>query len=375
MATRGWFRCTCTTLLAIAALTVLAPAPAEAGDPIVQPSICRGPGFWGTHAGNERGNTNMVQALLDQVGCLEVCGEIIDDTDINSADSAEEGLCVAPKSSGQVRLARFLLTQAMNCILSTGDAECDPDAWEICNAACVANDDPDLMGQCQQYLDCQAEGGYLDFEGNCITGTCQLLAGPAGEGNGGLGCGATVACPEFYTCVPTEGCDDAELVNEGLGIDWTGGPVNSSSENRCKRANKTRCAVVGANEAECATGTEDEDPEECPECFDCDEVESVACNGLGQFGLGCLSNYTLAEGCSAEPLCLANIPCELTTPCVDTSDCGTDEYCAVDTCCGASGICIPLCVEAAPERGGISTPGHGTKFKGGATSAARPRDK
>ena len=362
MTTWRGFRCTCTTLLAIAALAVLAPAPAEAGVPIVQPSICRGPGFWGTHAGNERGNTNMVQTLLDEVGCLEVCGEIIDDTDVNSADSAEEGLCVAPKSSGQVRLARFLITQAMNCMISTGTPDCDSEAWAICNAACAANDDPDQMGDCQAYLDCQAEGGHLDEGGNCITGTCQLLAGPAGEGNGGLGCGATVACPDLYTCVPTVGCDDADLVNEELGIDWSDedNSDNSSSLNRCKRANRTPCAVVGANEEACGSGTEDEAPEECPEC-----TEGFFCGGElqnceGSTNSACICGTT-AEGGTA---CTGDwsVDCDLMTDCTTSAECAVDEVCILDGCCdegkcqtvGGEEICID---QAAPAgRGGLAGP-------------------
>lgn len=284
-----------------------------------QPSICRGPGFWGTHAGNEKGNTNMVQTLLDEVGCLEVCGEIIDDTDIASADSAEEALCVSPKSGPQIQLARFLLTQALNCIVSTGEADCDPEAWAVCNAACEEGTDLETMQGCKAYLDCQANGGALDFEGNCITGSCQLIEAPLGEGNGEpLACGATVSCPEGYSCVPTVGCDDAALVNEELEIDWSSGSVNSSSENKCKRANKSACAVVGAREAQCSSGTRDEAESCCVSCGEaCAEQDA------------CIAACEAFEGCDPE------VACDFQDNCFDTCFAGGFGTTCEDDCLSA----------------------------------------
>lgn len=246
------FALVCTGLILTAGL-----GTAFAGEPINGPTVCRGPGFWATHSGSEKNGENLAQELIDSVGCLEVCGEVIDSTGTNDADSAIEGLCGSPKAGGQVQLARQLLTSALNCIFSTGAPGCDPE-WSACNDACIAND-PVLGATCRSYFSCVNDGGIYDSEtGACQIGTCELIA----EGNGALPCGPGYdACPLDTECVPTIGCDDAELVSEGF--DFTGYAPQASSSKKCHVATRTRCAIVGVNEAECATGNESTEPELC----------------------------------------------------------------------------------------------------------------
>lgn len=251
-------RC-CTVTLFLLATMVVVPAPASAGEVVVQPEICRGAGFWGTHSGPEKGGANLGQELLEYAGCVEICGEVIMTTAVNDADSALEALCASPKSGGQIQLARQLTAHALNCILSTGSPECgDSEAWGICNSACAAAD-PVYSALCNSYYDCTNNGG-LWGEGDengptCQTGTCSISGAPCGSG--------LPACPELETCDPTIGCDDADLVSEGF--DFTAYEDDASSSNACKRATRSRCAVVGVRETECSSGNESGAPEVCPE--------------------------------------------------------------------------------------------------------------
>jgi hypothetical protein len=370
-----WFAGRCRSwLLAVAAIAALAPAPAIAGEAPPEPAICRGPGFWGTHAGSEKGGVNIVEALLAEVGCLEVCGEVIDDTALNSADSAEEGLCLSPKAGPQLQLARLLLTQALNCVISTGDPACDPEAWAVCNAACVAGDDPETIGVCREYLDCQASGGTYDFgAGACQIGTCELLLA---EGDGGIPCGPGYpACAEGYACVPTVGCDDAALVNGDLGLDFSDEEINASSSKKCNNASKTKCTIVGPNETLCTDpdGNESEGPESCNECTEgliCDFTEPVNCQGSELGGCVC---FNTSDG---DPACLQDAACGGLTFCASSADCGEGEVCAVDQCCplpgGAFvGVCLStgseeVCTESGAPRSGRSG-------LGAATAASRSR--
>lgn len=252
-------------ILAFAVAAMVAAIPVSAQPPIqVEPSICRGAGFWSTHAGNEKGGANLTQELLTYAGCVEVCGEVIDSTAVNDADSALEGLCVSPKGGGQIQLARQLTAYALNCILSTGSPACgELEAWEVCNEACAVAD-PIFMGLCRSYFDCTNNGGLWEYDESgltpptCQTGTCELIA----EGIVQIPCGPGFdPCALGSECVPTIGCDDATLVSDGF--DFTAYEDWASSPKKCNQATKSRCAIVGVNEAECGSGNKSTAPEAC----------------------------------------------------------------------------------------------------------------
>jgi hypothetical protein len=159
--------------------------------------ICRTPGFWGTHGGEEKSTSqNITQAVLDAFGgTLTICGATIDNTDVGNANSALEAICVSPKGDSRLQLARQLTAAALNCGITnaTGTDVCDPqagatpcagvsveDVFDACNAACptgtTALVDPDndpttdnsVTVSCIGALDCFNNGGIFDV----VTGDC-----------------------------------------------------------------------------------------------------------------------------------------------------------------------------------------------------------
>lgn len=293
-------------------------------------SLCRGPGFWQSHAGSEKDAPNITQALIDEVGCLEICGEVVETTATNDADSALEGLCVSPKSSAGIQFARELLAAALSCIADSGDPNCLEGSL-YCNEACADGvsdaDDP----LCRAYLSCTTKGGLFGFDGfSCQLGNCSISDAACGSG--------LAACPIGETCVPfADSCAAAPLVNAGLGIDFDPEPPASSSK-ACNTANKSTCTIVGPKEGACGAGNESGDPEVCePECPDSECGFIPSCN----VGNDCYQIQTPEETCSA---CVINIPCGEAAPCTASSDCTVGEACIINSCCGASGVCAPTCV-------------------------------
>ncbi len=127
------------------------PTPTTTATPGVE--RCRTPGFWATHAcpdvadGNrdddcEKGNSiNITQRVIDAAGgCLEICGERITDTDVDSANSALEAMCVSVGGVSERQLARQLTAAALNCVMSGGGPTCAglsiEAAFADCNLAC-----------------------------------------------------------------------------------------------------------------------------------------------------------------------------------------------------------------------------------------------
>jgi hypothetical protein len=183
-------------------------------DPTNDPScvneeICRTPGFWGTHGGEEKEghSTNITLAVLNAYcGTLEVCGQPITTTDECSVDSALEAICVSPKGNSCLQLGRQLTAAALNCAITkstnseTGacefpDCGLDPDGvgaaceglsigpiFAACNSACgeepcalTADVDldedpatPDVTVNCIAAIDCFNNGFIIDTE----TGEC-----------------------------------------------------------------------------------------------------------------------------------------------------------------------------------------------------------
>jgi hypothetical protein len=149
---------------------------AEAEDDCpVSDLICRTPGFWGTHGGIEKGSKskNITQAVIDSIGtdgCIEVCGENINNTKVGSDASALEAMCVSPRGDQRLQLVRQLTAMALNCIVSGIGADCAGDgALDTLFSECsetVCRDDKEgatykSVGQCIGTIDCFNNGGIV----------------------------------------------------------------------------------------------------------------------------------------------------------------------------------------------------------------------
>lgn len=310
-------------VVSVAAILALALPAAAQPLPFELP-VCRDAGFWQTHAGTEKGSPNITQAVIDEAGgCIEVCGEVIDETSVDSADSALEGLCASPKAGGQIQLARQLLAAALSCVFSVGNPDC-LEGSSYCEEACAdgINDSDDSL--CLSYLQCTTAGGSWGGPGVCLLGTCSIS---------GLSCGIGYPpCDAGQTCVPLPGnCAKAPLVNDDLDFDPT---PSASSSKACNNATKSACTIVGPKEANCASGESGTDPEECT-CPDATCGSPTVCNE----GQDCFNFQTPEEACG---VCSHNLPCDVPS-CTASSDCGPGGVCVINTCCGAGGVCTTTC--------------------------------
>jgi hypothetical protein len=178
------------------------PLPPECLDA----EICRTPGFFGTHAGTSKPNSqNITQALIDAAGGLEVCGVIIDNTDVGNSTSAVEALCVAVKGELERQLVRQLTAAALNCVLGDCSTE-HSDLLADCNDTCADGSGSLSVNECIDQLDCFNNGGTWDSDsGQCTTGigVCDIS---------GEACDDSVPCEGFEDfCVPFETCHDRDL--------------------------------------------------------------------------------------------------------------------------------------------------------------------
>jgi len=108
--------------------------------------ICRTPGFWKNRSwdGEHPRANNLTQIVLDAAGGpINICGRLIDNTDLGVFDSALEAMCVHISGDSQRQLARQLMAAALNCVVSGGGADCSgisvADDFAAANAACTAN--------------------------------------------------------------------------------------------------------------------------------------------------------------------------------------------------------------------------------------------
>jgi hypothetical protein len=227
--------------------------------------ICRTPGFWGTHGGTERdGSVNITQAVINAGGgCFEICGEIITNTALDSANSALEAMCVRVQGDSTLQLARQLTATALNCIMTNGNADCTGTGAEAlfqsCNAVCPGGD-ANQIGVCINALDCYNNGGTFDpATGSCKVGDCLDDA----TGNDVGDCGTDQTCPLGSTCTPTPGnCHSAELCNTDLNLCFDEG-LKAGSSKACNAANGNTCQILQPNENLCASGLRQAAPESC----------------------------------------------------------------------------------------------------------------
>jgi cysteine-rich repeat protein len=249
--------------------------------------ICRTPGFWATHAGIEKpGSKNITQMVITSAGgCLEICGEIIDDTVLRSADSAVEAMCVPVKGNIRLQLVRQLTAAALNCVVSGGGSDCTgisiEDLYQACNAGCAANTFPVPVGSelltlsnCINRIDCFNNGGEWAAD-KCWYGVCQ--------NNQDQYCNTHAQCPGneltvTNPCIPIPGnCHDRTLgVCKVNGVDTictedtvcdvgsTCVPGPAGSPTKCNAAIGSACTVIPPGETSCTTGTKSVGAESCP---------------------------------------------------------------------------------------------------------------
>jgi hypothetical protein len=224
--------------------TGLLSCPCEEGE-----EICRTPGFWGTHAAETRKGRkttrNITQEVIDAALMSPmVCGQPIETTAVDRADSALEGMCVSPRGDQRLQLIRQLTAASLNCIMTNGNGDC----FEVsvgatfadCNDACAMGWDEEY-GSCIDALDCFNNGGVLLDNGFCQLGTCADDGSPCDSDES---CGMTDSGEEVE-CLPLDGnCHDRPLVNEELGLDFDPpGPAGSPKE--CNQARRNRCTLLG----------------------------------------------------------------------------------------------------------------------------------
>jgi hypothetical protein len=205
---------------------------------------CRTAGYWGTHAGIEKERQGSLNVTLMSIalagGSIEVCGQTLDDTDVESASSAVEGLCEG--GGGITQLARQLIAMSLNCINSESPADCSgvpewTSTFSTCDAACADGTNSDLIGECINVVDCFNNGGQpsLGSEGEflCSTGNCSDNGADCNSGNKGLCEDSALA-----TCTPYEfTCHMNPLL-------YPDSPAGSSKA--CNKANKSDCTIFDA---------------------------------------------------------------------------------------------------------------------------------
>jgi len=215
--------------------------------------VCRGAGFWGTHAGTEKaGSTNITQAVItEEGGSLLVCGQTINTTVVPDNNSAVEALCVSPQGSSRLQLARQLTAAALNCTMTNCDPACgvafygDPDHGGVdigalvsqCDSTCLANTDGAAIQRCITRLSCFNTGGIPLATGFCQTGTCA----------DGSPCNGTTAC----TCTPlSANCATRPLVNTSCSLSFLSTDPSGSSK-ACNKANNNTCTIFTATSPSC----------------------------------------------------------------------------------------------------------------------------
>ena len=248
---------------------------------------CRTPGFWGTHACPEvpttlastcekSGSQNITQQVIDAAGgCLEICGERITNTALDSADSALEAICVNVAGVSERQLARQLTAAALNCVMSGGGSSCAGVSIEPffaeCNRVCAGTAGTLTVEECIDAIDCWNNGGHPQADGGCRS-----------DG---------------------EDCHQAPLCNPSLGLCFTeAAPAGSSSAcGKAKRVTRS-CTVIEANsqkspanEQGCAFGIK-----EAEESCACDHDVCIAGTPLVA---GC--DACVAQVCAAYPSCCA----------------------------------------------------------------------
>ena len=165
---------------------------------------------------------------------MVVCGEKIQNTNLDNANSAEEALCVNVSGQSQLQLARQLMAAALNCVVNGGPSDCSASGiastFSFCDGVCQnPNATQTNISNCIEALDCFNNTGGTPAPGqscNPAPGNCDNRDLPTNI------CGANEKCP-------------------------------ASSSNKCNSANQNACTVVPPGEAQCSSGLKCSTPEMC----------------------------------------------------------------------------------------------------------------
>jgi hypothetical protein len=183
-----------------------------------------------------------------------VCGEKIDTTAPNSANSTVEAMCVNEVGGTTLQLLRQLTAAALNCGVTGGSCDCASssiaDVFSACDAACIAGQtkatvDGDTI-DCVLAVDCFNNGGAFDTATNtCKIGDCIDDSGiDVGD------CGLDGVCPAESSCIPlANNCHDQDLP-DGI-CDPSVESCAASSSKTCQAARGNACTVTGAGETRC----------------------------------------------------------------------------------------------------------------------------
>jgi hypothetical protein len=160
--------------------------------------VCRTPGFWGTHGGEEKSGSEPTtcDVLANFGGTLVICGEPITNCDLCSDESALEAICASPKGDSSLQLARQLTAAALNCAITQAtDAEgaCVPtavdganpcaglgtieDLFQACNTNCPGSLTGGNTIPCIGLIDCFNNGFAIEFDEETNTFSCGELTG------------------------------------------------------------------------------------------------------------------------------------------------------------------------------------------------------
>lgn len=214
--------------------------------PCTTTEICRTPGFWGTHAGTEKKNSqNITQQVINRVGFLSVCGQTITTTLVKAQTSALEGTCVSVQGDQKLQLARQLTAASLNCAITNGGANCAGTSiaatFATCNNTCLGMPSGMSLSDCISAIDCFNNGGSLMSNGLCAAGTC--------GGDGVTVCSSDDSClpdpvsGEPVSCVGgASSCHDRPLVNTSLGLNFEP-PGSAGSSRGCNDARKNSCTI------------------------------------------------------------------------------------------------------------------------------------
>jgi hypothetical protein len=186
--------------------------------------------------------------------CVEVCGEIIDNTNVNDANSAVEGMCVAVQGWPTKQLARQLIAATLNCLASGGPSDCSAssiaDVYAACNDACAGGEVSAMVDghpvSCIDAIDtfnngelCHQQPVGVCKQGKTITGDL---------------CLSTVPCPEGYTCASPP-ASSSDKCNQAKGNDCTVVP--------CKPSDGGCASTSADSEGNCGSGLKCSQPESC----------------------------------------------------------------------------------------------------------------
>jgi cysteine-rich repeat protein len=230
--------------------------------------ICRNPKFWATrglrtgppphsNSGKPREIEPLLDIVLGEVGSIEVCGQVIDNsTELGDLGSALEALCVQTRGIEERALYRALVTTHLNCLVSEG-GDCDDVlsrftdvSFAECNSLCQELPVPNgpTIDECIEQLECFNAGGRV-IDGDCAYGTCEddseVLCGPDFEPCTDLD-GDEEAEDDEDECVPFEGnCADERLCSDEIDAELQICPrrLRPTTQKACLEARKNACTI------------------------------------------------------------------------------------------------------------------------------------